>query len=223
MAQVLWWPWNAALRPQNKMSSPGEVLWTTYARGVHPFEVEREEILIPEEFRKRQETVKWSLGFDDLTPSVWGKKKMKNEECSPPPTQKISNPISTWRFPVHVNGYLCKKKRFFCNGQKVFSFWPNVANFLEMSPSVRKTLKFIYNAVISSLRTNVKKVTSQNHGKKNVFPPKSKIKFSVLSGGHTQIAVHVHLSFPKYFSTPPLISFWASDRRFYSTVGISYS
>ena len=87
-----------------------------------------------------------------------------------------------------------------------------------MSPSVRKTLKFIYNAVISSLRTNVKKVTSQNHGKKNVFPPKSKIKFSVLSGGHTQIAVHVHLSFPKYFSTPPLISFWASDRTFYSAV-----
>ena len=33
-------------------------------KGVHPFELEREEISIPEEFRKRQETVKWSLGFD---------------------------------------------------------------------------------------------------------------------------------------------------------------
>ena len=50
------------LRPQNKMSSPREVLWT-YARGVHPFELDREEILISEEFRKRQETVKWR-GFD---------------------------------------------------------------------------------------------------------------------------------------------------------------
>ena len=95
-------------------------------------------------------------------------------------------------YPVHVNGYLCKKCDFFCNGQKVFSFSANVANFLEMSPSVRKTLKFISNAVISSLRPNIKKVTSQNHGKKNVFPPKSKIKFSVLSGGLAQIAVHVH-------------------------------
>ena len=74
----------------------------------------------------------------------------------------------------------------------MFSFGPNVANFLEMSPSVRKTLKFMSNAVISSLRPNIKKVTSQNHGKKNVFSPKSKIKFSVLSGGLAQIAVHVH-------------------------------
>ena len=57
---------------------------------------------------------------------------------------------------------------------------------------MRKTLKFMSNAVISSLRPNIKKVTSQNHGKKNVFSPKSKIKFSVLSGGLAQIAVHVH-------------------------------
>ena len=70
----------------------------------------------------------------------------------------------------------------------MFSFGPNVANFLEMSPSVRKTLKFMSNAVISSLRPNIKKVTSQNHGNKNVFSPKSKIKFSVLSGGLAQIA-----------------------------------
>ena len=78
----------------------------------------------------------------------------------------------------------------------MFSFGPNVANFLEMSPSVRKTLKFMSNAVISSLRPNIKKVTSQNHGKKNVFSPKSKIKFSVLSGGLAQIAVHVHPDTP---------------------------
>ena len=45
------------------MSFPREIWWT-YAKGVQPFELEREEILITEEFRKRQETVTWSLGFD---------------------------------------------------------------------------------------------------------------------------------------------------------------
>ena len=33
-------------------------------KGVQPFELEREKFLIPKEFRKRQEIVKWSLGFD---------------------------------------------------------------------------------------------------------------------------------------------------------------
>ena len=56
------------------MSFPTEVWWT-YARGVQPFELEREEILIPEEFRKRQETVKWRLGFD-----TFRVEKKKNEK-----------------------------------------------------------------------------------------------------------------------------------------------
>ena len=65
------------LRPQNKMP-------LDYARGVHPFELEREEISMPEEFRKRQETVKWSLEF--ITFRVGEKKwKMMNVPRPPPP------------------------------------------------------------------------------------------------------------------------------------------
>ena len=75
------------LRPQNKMSSPREVLWT-YARGVHPFELEREEILISEEFRKRQETVKWR-GFDTFRV---GKKKWKMRNVPRPPHRRFQIP-----------------------------------------------------------------------------------------------------------------------------------
>ena len=87
-----------------------------------------------------------------------------------------AHPVSLSSLSIHSRiSHRCTWTAICANGQKVFSFWPNVANFLEMSPSVRKTLKFISSAVISSLRPNIKKVTSQNHGKKNVFSPKSKI------------------------------------------------
>ena len=103
------------LRPQNKMSSPREVLWT-YARGVHPFELEREEILISEEFRKRQETVKWR-GFDTFRV---GKKKWKMRNVPRPPHRRF-------QIPAPFGGFLSFPK--YLRTPSLISFWATDRTF----------------------------------------------------------------------------------------------
>ena len=75
----------------------------------------------------------------------------------------------------------------------MFSFGANIANFLEMSPSARKTPKFIFKAMNSSFKPNLSQNYHSKPRKKYTENEKNgSVKFSLLSVGLAQIAVHVH-------------------------------